>query len=197
MVSKRNVYAWLRLLVETTLYNFYLIKVDWNKFDRVGDLPPAAPTDEEEEEGEGDEQLERGGVLHDVDDPLQLARGMNASSKTMVLDDVVGVRQLLDGRHYLDIARGEPKVQISLVHDNHSEEFSFPQIYLGEARKVKLHPTPFAMASSEMRRADHREVEPTHVLYMAMKVMRHSLVENSITCRGNDAVLAITKQLLQ
>ncbi|KAH9372130.1 hypothetical protein HPB48_000772 [Haemaphysalis longicornis] len=107
----------------------------------------------------------------------------------MTFDDAVGVRQLLESRHYFSHCSGENKVPIALMQDNHSEELSFPQIYLGDAR--------FAMASSEIRWTDRDGVEPTHVLYTAMKVMRHSLVENSMTFHCNDATRAMARQQLE
>jgi isopropylmalate/homocitrate/citramalate synthase len=55
---------------------------------------------------------------------------------------------------------------------------SFPRIYLGEPRKLKIDKvTPYYMAKSEIRRRDRRGVKPEHVLHMAKKVMRLRLKE--------------------
>ncbi|CAN7947878.1 unnamed protein product, partial [Ixodes hexagonus] len=107
---------------------------------------------------------------------------MNAVSHTLVYDDGADLAQQTN---YLAIAPGGNKTPISLLFDEHAEELSLPQIYLGEARKITCsHPTPFAKATSEIRRSDHRGVEPSHVLYMAMKIMRHATVDEMVTFRA-------------
>lgn len=83
---------------------------------------------------------------------------------------------------YLGLAPGERNVPHSLLVDEHAEELSFPEIYLGHFRVFKegLHVTSFMMATSELRRADRRAVTPHHLLYVAMKIMRQR-VRDSLT----------------
>ena len=74
----------------------------------------------------------------------------------------------------LNLAPGENKIPISLLFDEHAEELSFPDIYLGHFITFRegLSVTPFMMATSELRRSNRRGVTPHHLLYMAMKIMR-------------------------
>jgi len=62
----------------------------------------------------------------------------------------------------LTIAPGQCKRPTNVVFDRHAEELSFPQIYYGVDRKFKLclDPTPYTIATSEIRRKDRRGVTP-------------------------------------
>lgn len=74
---------------------------------------------------------------------------------------------------YVRLAPGENNVAVNLLFNEHAEELSFPQIYLGEFRNFRegASVTPFMMATSELRRSDRRGVTPHHLLYMTMKIM--------------------------
>ncbi|CAN7949023.1 unnamed protein product, partial [Ixodes hexagonus] len=105
---------------------------------------------------------------------------------------------LIEGTHSLHVAPGEGQTPISLLFDEYAEELSFPQIYLGEPRRITgPRPTPFTKASSEIRRTDRRGVCPHHVLYMAAKVMRHNVASKTMTFRTNSITSAITRQQLE
>lgn len=87
-------------------------------------------------------------------------------------------------------------VPISLLFDEHAEELSFPQIYLGQFRHFRegLSVTPFMMATSELRRSDRRGVTPQHLLYMAMKIMRLRIKQSlSIAFKHVGKVLKLLK----
>lgn len=89
----------------------------------------------------------------------------------------------------LEIAPGQNRVPLSIIYDEHAEELSFPGIYLGQPRVFKpgVRVTPFMMATSELRRKDRRGVQPQHLLYMAMKVLRLRVTEglqSTFKCAG-------------
>ncbi|KAL3208245.1 hypothetical protein MRX96_009652 [Rhipicephalus microplus] len=89
------------------------------------------------------------------------------------LDDAAAADKLIDQSHSLHLAPGENRVPLALFMDAYAEELAFPTIYMGVPRKIiGLRSTPFAMASSEIRRTDQRGATPEHVLYMAAKEMR-------------------------
>lgn len=93
-------------------------------------------------------------------------------------------------------------VPISLLFDEHAEELSFPQIYLGQFRHFRegLSVTPFMMATSELRRSDRRGVTPQHLLYiyMAMKIMRLRIKQSlSIAFKHVGKGTEITKEQIQ
>ncbi|KAH7972567.1 hypothetical protein HPB52_013441 [Rhipicephalus sanguineus] len=76
-----------------------------------------------------------------------------------------------------------------------SYPFLRQEIYLGVICQITgPRPTPFTKASSEIRRTDRRGVETVHVLYMAMKVMRHNVFEKTMTFKTNAAASAFTRQ---
>ncbi|KAH9368226.1 hypothetical protein HPB48_011546 [Haemaphysalis longicornis] len=144
-----------------------------------------------------EDDVERREELKDLNDPLQLACALNSASKTMAFHDVIEMR-LLNERHYLVMDAGEGRTPIFLLYDSNSEELSFLQIYPGQLRKItSFYPTSFAMASSKTRRTDHRGVEPMHMLYIAMKVTRHNLVERTTIFRANDTTCSITTKQLK
>ena len=74
----------------------------------------------------------------------------------------------------MQIAPGQHKVPLNIIYDEHAEGISFPQIYYGMGREFRSlrPPTPYMIASSEIRRRDRRGVTPDHVLYMRMKFSR-------------------------
>lgn len=89
----------------------------------------------------------------------------------------------------LEIAPGQNRIPLSIIYDEHAEELSFPGVYLGQPRvfKTGVRVTPFMMATSELRRKDRRGVQPQHLLYMAMKILRLRVTEglqSTFKCAG-------------
>ncbi|KAL3199128.1 hypothetical protein MRX96_014093 [Rhipicephalus microplus] len=82
--------------------------------------------------------------------------------------------------------------------DAYAEELALPTIYMGVPRKI-IGPrsTPFAMASSEIRRTDQRGMTPEHVLYMAVKVMQYNVAESNMMFRTNETTGSITREQLE
>ncbi|KAL3245913.1 hypothetical protein MRX96_058119 [Rhipicephalus microplus] len=82
--------------------------------------------------------------------------------------------------------------------DAYAEELAFLTIYMGVPRKI-IGPrsTPFAIASSEIRRTDRRGATPEHVLYMAAKVMRYNVAESNMTFRTSETTGSITREQLE
>ncbi|KAL3189143.1 hypothetical protein MRX96_003278 [Rhipicephalus microplus] len=157
----------------------------------------------------------------DLDDPVQLAIALNAMSKTIFfneegeqrprallirddgersgeLDDATAADKLIDQSHILHFAPGENRVPLALFMDAYAEELTFPTIYMGVPRKI-IGPrsTPFAMASSEIRRTDRRGATPEHVLYMAAKMMRYNVAESNMMFRTNETTGSITREQLE
>lgn len=86
----------------------------------------------------------------------------------------------------------------SLLFDEHAEELSFLQIYLGQFREFRHAVTPFMMATSELRRSDRRGVTPQHLLYMAMKIMRIRIKDSlNIAFKHVGQCIATTKEQIQ
>ncbi|KAL3199742.1 hypothetical protein MRX96_053699 [Rhipicephalus microplus] len=96
------------------------------------------------------------------------------------LDNAAAADKLIDQSHCLHLAPGENLVPLALFMDAYAEELAFPTIYKGVPRKI-IGPrsTPFAIASSEIRRTDRRKATPEHVLYMAVKVMRYNVARKA------------------
>ncbi|KAL3257229.1 hypothetical protein MRX96_017076 [Rhipicephalus microplus] len=156
-----------------------------------------------------------------LDDPVQLSIALNAMSKTIFfneegeqrprallmrddgersgeLDDAAAADKLIDQSHSLHLAPGENRVPLALFMDAYAEELAFPTIYMSVPRKI-IGPrsTPFAMASSEIRRTHRRGETPEHVLYMAAKVMRHNVAESNMMFRTNETTGSITREQLE
>ncbi|GFV21512.1 ATP-dependent DNA helicase [Trichonephila clavipes] len=96
-------------------------------------------------------------------------------SENITIEESLTAQQqtlLRNEEKYLRIAPEEANVPRSLLFDEHAEKLSFPAIYLGHFRNFRERVTPFMIATSELRRVDHRGVTPQHLLYMAMKIMR-------------------------
>ncbi|KAL3225105.1 hypothetical protein MRX96_004687 [Rhipicephalus microplus] len=157
----------------------------------------------------------------DLDDPVQLAIALNAMSKTIFfneegeqrprallmredgersgeLDDAAAADKLINQSHSLHLAPGENRVPLALFMDAYAEELAFPTIYMGVPRKI-IGPrsTPFAMASSEIRRTDRRGATTEHVLYMAAKVMRYNVAESKVIIRTNETTGSIMREQLE
>jgi hypothetical protein len=153
LVKKSIIKVWLQHLIESPLYKFYNIKVN-NEF--FIDESIELHTTERE----------------DLSEVIHIEESLLAQQQTLLWNE----------DQFLCLAPGENNVPISILFDEHCEELSFPSIYLGEFRNFKegLTVTPFMIASSELRRSDRRGVTPSHLLYMAMKIMRIR-VRDSIT----------------
>ncbi|XP_042146305.1 uncharacterized protein LOC120843399, partial [Ixodes scapularis] len=175
-VKKCDLLPWLKLLCDSTLYKHYNIKCD---FARLGDI---VEVDEHDE-------IELLPQCSDLNDPIQVATAMTLAQHTLVWDE----------DKFLAIAPGEGKRPVSILYDEHAEELSFPQIYLGEPRRVdaSAKPTVFTHAMSEIRRSDRRGATPQHVLYMAMKVFTHRVAgDMCVAFRNIKALETLTKQQL-
>ncbi|XP_042150314.1 uncharacterized protein LOC120844489 [Ixodes scapularis] len=175
-VRKCDLLPWLKLLCDSTLYKHYNIKCD---FARLGDI---IEVDEHDE-------IVLLPQCSDLNDPIQVAAAMTLAQHTLVWDEA----------KFLAIAPGEGKRPVSILYDEHAEELSFPQIYLGEPRRVdaSAKPTVFTHAMSEVRRSDRRGATPQHVLYMAMKVFRHRVAgDMCVAFRNIKALETLTKQQL-
>lgn len=177
MVNKRVVKVWLRYLLTTPLYMTYNITVDDNFFNNYNQRQNVVDDHENEENNE-------------ITEDVSMDESLIAQQQTLMWNDDM----------YLRLAPGEKNVPVSLLFDEHAEELSFPQIYLGEFRNFRegVSVTPFMMATSELRRSDRRGVTPHHLLYMAMKIMRLR-VRDSLTVAfkhvGKDT--NITKEQIQ
>jgi hypothetical protein len=91
--------------------------------------------------------------------------------------DIIVAREhtfMWDEEKCLNIAPGINKTRLNIIFDEYAEELSFPQIYFGMGRQFSTDtpPTPYNIATSEIRRKDRRGVTPEHILYMAMKMKR-------------------------
>ena len=91
----------------------------------------------------------------------------------------------------LQIAPGQNKVPLSIIYDEHAEELSFPQIYYGVRYEFRslCPPTPYMIATSEIRRRDRRGITPYHVLYMGMKILHMRVaqgIEHIFKCNAEN-----------
>lgn len=150
IVNKRKIKAWLQHLKDSPLYTSYGITVDDSFFNGQDDIQDEIIYDED-----GD---------NDISEQIPIDESLVAQQQTLMWNDEM----------YLRIAPGEGNVPVSLLFDEHAEELSFPQIYLGQFRTFRdgVNVTSFMMATSELRRSDRRGVTPQHLLYMAMKILR-------------------------
>jgi hypothetical protein len=146
IVKKDTIKRWLAYLINIPLYRHYNITVNGSFFHRQQTI--------EEENIRWTEDTE-----HSSDVELLIAQ-----QQTLLWNE----------EKYLEIAPAQKNTPLSIIYDEHAEEFSFPGIYLGRARQFKEghKVTPFMMATSDIRQSDRRGVIPQHVLYMAMKIMR-------------------------
>ncbi|XP_063979337.1 uncharacterized protein LOC135163656 isoform X2 [Diachasmimorpha longicaudata] len=178
IVRKRSIKVWLRYLKDTPLYTSYGVAVD-DRF--LNDNNECEVADDIVFDEDGD---------NDILEQIPIGESLIAQQQTLMWDENM----------YLSIAPGEENVPISLLFDEHAEELSFPQIYLGQFRQFRdgVVATAFMMASSELRRSDRRGVTPQHLLYMAMKIMRFRIKQSlSIGFRHVGQGIAITKEQIQ
>ncbi|GFW82168.1 helitron_like_N domain-containing protein [Trichonephila clavipes] len=120
----------------TPLYTSYGITVDDSFFNGQDDIQDEIIYDED-----GD---------NDISEQIPIDESLVAQQQTLMRNDEM----------YLTIAPGEGNVPVSLLFDEHAEELSFPQIYLGQFRTFRdgVNVTSFMMATSELRRSDRRGV---------------------------------------
>lgn len=132
-------------MIHTPLYLHYKITVDESFFNQETPLITQPNIDEYSEN-------------------IDIEESLTAQQQTLIWNE----------RKYLKLAPGQHNILQSLLFDEHAEELSFPSIYMGHFRKFRdtVKTTPFMMASSELRRKDRRGVNPYHLLYMAVKIMR-------------------------
>lgn len=147
-VKKETVKAWLQHLQGTPLYRRYGITYNEDHLSAIDSDPPAASTADIIETVEGDNDVEL----------------LIGQQHTLLWNE----------DKCLEIAPGQNRVPLSIIYDEHAEELSFPDIYLGHPRSFNpdVRVTPFMMATSELRRRDRRAAKPKHVLYVAMKILR-------------------------
>lgn len=168
-VKKGTVKAWLNYLLPTPLYQQYGIVFNEDQLAAIGPAPDQPGTSR---------QVETTVDMEIVD----------ASNETELL---IGQQHTLlwNEDKCLEIAPAQNRTPLSIIYDEHAEELSFPDIYLGHPRKFnpEVHVTAFMMATSEIRRRDRRGAKPEHVLYVGMKIMRLRVSEglrNTFKCMG-------------
>ncbi|KAH8029889.1 hypothetical protein HPB51_005096 [Rhipicephalus microplus] len=82
----------------------------------------------------------------------------------------------------VSIAPAKGQVSLSLLDKEHAKELSLSSIYFCHPRKIATsHATPFAKGTCETCCSDLQGMEPAHVLYVAMKVIRFNIVEMIVT----------------
>ncbi|GFX81147.1 serine--tRNA ligase [Trichonephila clavipes] len=175
IVNKRKIKAWLQHLKDSPLYT-YGITVDDSFFNGQDEIQDEIIYDED-----GD---------NDISEQIPIDESLVAQQQTLMWNDEM----------YLTIAPGEGNVPVSLLFDEHAEELSFPQIYLGQFRTFRdgVNVTSFMMATSELRRSDRRGVTPQHLLYMAMKIMRIRIRDSlSIAFKHVGKGTTITKEQIK
>ncbi|GFT35106.1 ATP-dependent DNA helicase [Trichonephila clavipes] len=89
-------------------------------------------------------------------------------SENITIEESLTAQQqtlLWNEEKYLRIVPGEANVPRSLLFDEHAEELSFPAIYLGHFRNSREGVTLFMIATSELKRVDHRGVTPQHLCF--------------------------------
>ncbi|KAH7983719.1 hypothetical protein HPB52_013876 [Rhipicephalus sanguineus] len=153
MVNTDDLRPCLAFLKQSTLYRYYGIRISREQMDKVCENL-AEPSNENGEHVDYPE---------DNDNPMETSSAMSLGQQTLVIDD----------SNVLVIAPGEGVTPLNIAYDEHAEELSFPQIYLGEPRNINptSKPSVYTMASSECRRTDRRGAAAYHVLYVAAKVM--------------------------
>ncbi|KAK8772115.1 hypothetical protein V5799_024642 [Amblyomma americanum] len=169
-VSREQLLPWVEVLQNSPLYKHYDIKIDLAKVNNLMDMAQ-----------DNEMELEVCGGDDDERDPMSETVALTMGQHTIVYDEQAILNPVVT------MAPGEGQKPISILYDTHAEELSFPQIYLGHARCIKpeARPTILTMASSEIRRSDRRGALPMHVLYMAMKVIRHRVCDNLNTMFRN------------
>nr|XP_029713647.1 uncharacterized protein LOC115257831 [Aedes albopictus] len=144
-VKKETVKAWLQYLITTPLYRRYGITYN-------------------------EDNLEAIDAETRADDVIETVDGENE------VELLIGQQQTLlwNEDKCLEIAPAQNRMPLSIIYDEHAEELSFPDIYLGHPRTFnpEVRVTSFMMATSELRCSDRRAAKPKHVLYVAMKILR-------------------------
>ncbi|XP_065305470.1 uncharacterized protein [Dermacentor albipictus] len=159
-VTREQLLPWVEVLQNSPLYQHYDIKIDLEKVNNLIDVVQNNEVELEECDDGGD-------------DPMSDAAALTMDQHTVMYDEDEALNRTVT------MAPGEGQRPMSILYDTHAEELSFPQIYLGHARYIKpeAKPTITSMATSEIRRSDRRGALPMHVLYMAMKVIRHRVCD--------------------
>ena len=136
-VRKKVIFEWLEFLCQFTLYKQYGIKFDRALYEQA---------------------------TAESSDPQIELETINSGEEHELL---MGQQQTLlwNEDQCLEIAPAQNRRPLSFLYDQHAEELSFPQIYLGKPRTFNpgIKVTQFMMATSEIRRAGQN-----HILYMAL-----------------------------
>ncbi|GBP70869.1 hypothetical protein EVAR_53533_1 [Eumeta japonica] len=171
IINRRNIKAWLQYLKDTPLYTSYGITVDDSFINGQDHVQDEITHDED-----GD---------NDISEQISIDESSIAQQQTLMWNYEM----------YLRIAPSEGNVPISLLFDEHAEELSFPEIYLGQFRTFRdgVTVTPLMMARSELRRSDRRGVTSQHLLYLAMKIMRIRIRDSLSVAFKHGKDTAITK----
>ncbi|XP_037505577.1 uncharacterized protein LOC119381899 [Rhipicephalus sanguineus] len=180
MVKKDELRPWLAFLEQSTLYRYYGITISREKMDKVCQNL-AEPSNE---------NCEHVDCPEDHNNPMEASLAMSLGQQTLVIDD----------SNVLVIAPREGVTPLNIAYDEHAEELSFPQIYLGEPRNINpaSKPSVYTMASSECRRTDRRGAPACHVLYMAAKVMRTRIASSAnVFFRNTTGMGVVTKAHLE
>jgi len=80
------------------------------------------------------------------------------------------------------IAPCESKKPTPMTIDIRAEELSFPSIYCGQKRSLKIKLSYIDIAKSEIRRYDRRACKPTKVLYMFKKLFNEKFRDALQVC---------------
>lgn len=176
-VKKQTIKIWLNYLVTTPLYRRYNIKLDEQRLNSINVAPQGCTSTVENMSMELD-------TIGDNND-VELLIGQQHTL-------------LWDEDKCLEIAPAQNRVPLSIIYDEHAEELSFPDIYLGQPRvfNPEVRVTPFMMATSEIRRRDRRGVKPHHLLYVAMKILRLRVSEGLQCTFRCMATASITRAML-
>ncbi|XP_058445649.1 uncharacterized protein LOC131426905 [Malaya genurostris] len=149
-VKKSTVKSWLQYLVTTPLYRRYNITFNENQLNVMGEASTSS----------------------DSNDVMDLETIENDNDVELLIGQQHTL--LWDEDKCLELAPAQNTVPLSIIYDEHAEELSFPEIYLGHPRTFNpdIRVTPYMMATSELRRRDRRGAKPQHLLYVAMKILR-------------------------
>lgn len=85
--------------------------------------------------------------------------------------------------YHVDSTWTEHRAQpLNIIYDRHAEELLFPSIYYEIPRRFNMGVSVTAnmIATSELRRRDRRGAAPQKILYVAMKILRLRMVDNTM-----------------
>lgn len=212
LINKDSVKKWLRYLVEQPLYQYYEIKIDDTFFNNTITQEITTIPDDIAQQIFTQENCSQMSNLDDLIEAIPIDEIHIAQQETLLWNEDLELRlqrePLIprqnqeetpwDPENRLVMAPGANERPISLLLDQHAEELSFPQIYLGQFREFTVPVTPFSIASSELRRADRRGVVPTHLLYAVVRLLRLRMKSCiSVSFKHSGYTLQITKEMIE